>query len=80
MKTTQHEAILKHLRNGRKLTPLDAMTLPDIKSMKLSSRIGEIRKSMLNKDESILDAWTKVPSGKKVKVYFLVKIGQLNIF
>lgn len=80
MKQAQCKAILKHLRAGEKLTPIDAMNAEDIKSMKLSTRIGEIKRSgVLSKNESILDSWVKLPNDKKVKQYFIVQVGQLNL-
>ncbi len=64
-KTTQHSIILYYLQQGAKLTALDALDLCG--TMKLSSRVGELKEQGHN----IKDSWLKVDSGKKVKIYWL---------
>ena len=61
----QHFLIIAYLKQGHTLTPLEAIKVAG--SMKLSTRIGELRK--LGYD--IKDEWLKLENGKKVKRYWL---------
>jgi hypothetical protein len=62
---TQHALILKRLTKGW-TTPLDA--LKDAGTMKLSTRVGELRMA----GYAILDKWVEA-GGKRFKAYRLVK-------
>jgi len=62
---TQHEAILDRLENGERLTGLDALRLCG--TMKLASRVGELRRKGYN----IRDAWQTTTTGKNVKIYWM---------
>jgi hypothetical protein len=61
----QHFLIIEYLKQGHTLTPLEAIKVAG--SMKLSTRVGELRK--LGYD--IKDEWLKLENGKKVKKYWL---------
>lgn len=65
MKQTQHQAILWVLENGARITALDALDLCG--TMKLSSRVGELKKKGYN----IRDEYIRVESGKHVKIYWM---------
>lgn len=69
--TGQNFAIYERLKEGGWLTPLEAMLDPSIKSMKLSTRIGEIQQ-WLPTNEWIEKKWEQLPSGKRVMAYRLV--------
>jgi hypothetical protein len=60
---SQNQAILRHLRQGNEITPLDALLR--FKCMRLASRINEIKGMGIE----IADRWTKTESGKRVKAY-----------
>jgi hypothetical protein len=62
---TQHQAILKRLKKGW-TTGLDA--LRDCGTMKLSTRVGELRRA----GHVINDRWQEV-GGKRFKAYKLIK-------
>ncbi len=65
---TQHQAILAVLEDGARITGLDALRLCG--TMKLSSRVGELKRKGYNiRDEFII----AFPSGKRVKRYWLEK-------
>ena len=70
----QHFLIIEYLKQGHTLTPIEAIKVAG--SMKLSTRIGELRK--LGYD--IKDEWLKLENGKKVKSYWLAadKIAQIS--
>lgn len=61
---SQNEEILRALQAGRKITALEALN--DFKCMRLASRINDLRK-----EYPILDEWCVVPSGKRVKKYWM---------
>ena len=64
--TTQHCAILRALNEGRILTGLDAIHDPEIRSMKLSTRIGEIEREGIKVERG----WVTTATGKKVRSYW----------
>lgn len=61
----QHFLIIEYLKQCHTLTPLEAIKVAG--TMKLSSRVGELKK--LGYD--IKDEWLKLENGKKVKRYWL---------
>lgn len=63
----QKEQVLKHLMQGKKLTPLDALKKFD--SIRLAARISELRKE----GHLIHSKLITVPSGKRVAQYSLIK-------
>ena len=60
----QNEAILRHLRSGRTLTPLNALRLWGV--FRLAARIHNLRKVWNIRSEKV-----KLPSGKWVCRYWL---------
>lgn len=62
----QQERILAHLARGRKLTALQALRIAG--TMKLSTRVGELRK----RNHDIQSRWIE-RGGKRFKQYFLTK-------
>jgi hypothetical protein len=70
----QHFLIIEYLKQGHTLTPIEAIKVAG--SMKLSTRVGELRK--LGYD--IKNEWLKLENGKKVKRYWLAadKIAQIS--
>ena len=62
---TQHESIIKRLRKGW-TTGLDALN--DCGTMKLATRVGELRMA----GHRIVDKWVEL-NGKRFKAYRLVK-------
>lgn len=61
----QHEGILWRLRRGDILTPLDALNDPEIRTMKLATRISEL----IDMGHEIDKVDYVTPSGKRVKAY-----------
>lgn len=61
----QHEGILWRLRRGDVLTPLDALNDPHIRTMKLSTRCGEL----IEMGHEIEKFDYVTPTGKRVKAY-----------
>jgi len=61
----QHYAIIEYLKAGHSLTPIEAIKIAG--SMKLSSRVGELR----TKGYNIQSEWIKTDTGKKVKKYWI---------
>ena len=59
---TQNNAILKHLKRGKSLTPLDALALCGC--MRLAARIHDLKEA----GHIINDIWVKL-NGKRVKRY-----------
>lgn len=61
----QKKAILELLQKGEVLTGLKALRLAG--TMKLATRIGELQRQghVINKD------WTKLPTGKRVRIYYM---------
>lgn len=64
---TQNEAILRRLQRGGLLLPLDALNDPDIRTMKLATRIGEL----ISEGHDIEKMDIGLDSGKTVKGYRL---------
>lgn len=62
---SQHQLILKQLRRGW-TTPIDA--LRESGSMKLATRVGELRRAGV----AIMDKWVEV-NGKRFKVYRIAR-------
>lgn len=62
---SQESEILKALKRGRKITPLDAHIEWDC--MRLGGRIGDLRK----KGHNILTKMIKLKSGKRIAQYSL---------
>jgi hypothetical protein len=63
---TQHESITKRLKRGW-TTPLDA--LQDCGTMKLATRVGELRRGGLQ----VVDKWVEL-NGKRFKAYRIAKV------
>lgn len=64
---TQKQQIMKALRNGETLSPLDALNR--FGCFKLSTRIGEIERE--NHDIYIVRGWLETETGKRVRTYRL---------
>lgn len=62
---TQNEAILRRLQRGGILLPMEALNDPEIRTMKLATRIGELIRE--GNDIEKLDVLLE--SGKTVKGY-----------
>ncbi len=62
---SQNEQILRYMQSGRKITPMEALN--DFGCMRLGGRIFELKEA----GYKIQDEWLKLPSGKRVKRYFL---------
>ena len=67
---TQHQAIIKRLRRGW-CTGLQA--LQDCGSMKLATRVSEIKPELFGTGYEVIDRWIE-ENGKKYKSYRIVKI------
>jgi hypothetical protein len=61
--TTQHEAILAHLRDGHRLTPLAALEL--FGCLALSQRCGDLRRA----GHPVVSEMVKLSNGKRVAEY-----------
>ncbi|MBK8424391.1 MAG: hypothetical protein IPL30_10935 [Elusimicrobia bacterium] len=75
---SQNEAILWRLKRGDVLTPIDALNDPEIRSMRLAARIGEL----LDMGYDIRKANQKTETGKTVTAYYMPpkeKNGQLGM-
>ena len=68
---TQIEQLDAHFRNGGTLTTLEAM-LPPFNCCSLSQRAGDL----YGFGKPIISEWVKLPSGKRVKRYRYVMIGE----
>lgn len=68
-KVGQREAILWRLQRGDVLTPLDALNDPEIRSMKLATRISEL----IEQGHEIDKFDYVTPSGKRVKAYRMAR-------
>lgn len=66
----QHEGILWRLRRGDVLTPLDALNDPEIRTMKLASRISEL----IEQGHEIEKFDYVTPTGKRVKAYKMAQV------
>lgn len=64
-RASQESAILSYLRAGFRITPLEA--LEKFRCMRLGARIYSLKKGGLN----IKSEMVEVPSGKRVKSYWL---------
>ena len=73
MKESQKKKILKHLQEGLSITPMEA--LREFGCFRLGARISELRE-----DYPILTKMIKVPSGKWVARYRLIKVGSVVEF
>lgn len=62
---TQAEQILAALKQGRKITALDALN--EFGCMRLGARVLELK----DKGHDIRDEWVKTGKGKQVKRYFI---------
>ncbi len=62
---SQNQKILAALKNGRKLTPIDALN--DFGCFRLGGRIYDLKKDGV----PIEDEWYETPTGKRVKRYFI---------
>lgn len=71
MSQTQNKLILDLLLSGEVLTGLDALSR--VGTMKLATRIGEIKEELRGKQSSIIirDGWIHAPNGKKYKKYWI---------
>jgi len=63
---SQESAILEHLKSGRRITPIDALSL--YKCLRLGARIYGLKKQGFQIESEMV----KVPSGKRVASYRLV--------
>lgn len=66
---SQNQAILDYLKAGNTLTGLDALRL--FGTMKLASRISEIKDEIANEDFFIDEEMIKTPTGKRVMKYWI---------
>ena len=64
MKKSQEDSILEHLKQGNRITPLDA--LYKFGCFRLASRISDLKKQGLNIDSQMIHR-----EGKKFKEYWL---------
>jgi len=74
----QHEAILWRLKRGDVLTPLEALNDPEIRSMKLATRISEL----IDMGHDIRKVDHRTETGKTVKAYYMPSVeenGQLGM-
>lgn len=62
---SQKAAILEALRDGQRITPLNALIR--FHCLSLSQRVGQLRRE----GHLILDTWLTVNSRKRVKEYFM---------
>lgn len=69
MYQNQRKAILRRLEAGDTLTPMDALNDPEIRTMKLSSRVSELIRDGVEIEK--LDVETD--TGKKIKAYRLAR-------
>lgn len=65
MSESQKIAILKRLERGDTITGLDALNDPDIRTMKLATRISEL----ISQGHKIDKIDVETPSGKRIKAY-----------
>lgn len=65
---SQNKQILDYLQSGKSITQLEA--LQKFKCLRLSARIKDLR----NRGYAIDDEFITVPSGKRVKQYFMVEV------
>jgi DNA recombination-dependent growth factor C len=70
---TQTEAILNRLKQGRLLTPIDALNDPEIRSFRLAARIQDLRRQGLE----IETVKIHTESGKTLAGYRLPWKGEL---
>ena len=70
---SQNEMILSFFEQGGSLTVLEAIGEP-FRCCALSQRCGELRRA----GKPVDSEWVKLPSGKKVKRYFLAE-PQMNL-
>jgi len=68
-KQTQRKEIAKRLRRGW-CTGLQA--LQDCGSMKLATRVGEIKQELIGTDYKVIDRWVEA-NGKRYKSYRIIK-------
>ena len=64
---TQNGKILKALLNGERLTQLDAYTR--FNCTRLGARIYDIKNMNEEYKNKVVDRWSVLPSGKRVKEY-----------
>lgn len=62
---SQNQLILQHLLSGKRITALEA--LEQYRCLRLSARILDLK----NQGYAIESEFVSVPSGKKVKAYFM---------
>ncbi|MCQ9120976.1 hypothetical protein BKG95_02450 [Rodentibacter pneumotropicus] len=62
---SQNARILRHLQSGGKVTALSALN--DFQCLRLSARIKDLR----DRGYAITDEFITMPSGKRVKQYFI---------
>ena len=70
MKESQKKKILKHLQEGLSITPMEA--LREFGCFRLGARICELKE-----DYPIIPKMIKLPSGKWVARYRLIKVGSV---
>jgi hypothetical protein len=75
---SQNKAILNYLKQGNSLTGLDGLKL--FGTMKLASRISEIKDEIINEDFFIDEKWVETASGKRVMKYWLAKKPKAPLF
>ena len=66
---SQNKAILDYLKAGNTLTGWDALKL--FGTMKLASRISEIKDEIINEDFFIDEEWIETATGKRVMKYWI---------
>jgi len=75
----QNDGILWRLQRGDILTPLDALNDPEIRSMKLASRVSEL----IQMGHKIIKFDFTTNTGKRVKAYRMAQVeqdGQIGLF
>lgn len=66
---SQNKAILDYLKVGNTLTGMEALKL--FGTMKLASRISEIKEEIANEDFFIDEEWIETANGKRVMKYWI---------
>jgi len=74
MKLSQNQRILEYLRKGNRITGLDALRLFDC--IRMARVAGDLRGA----GEDVRSRWIEVPSGKRVKQYWIPQTDQGALF
>ncbi len=74
---SQVEMLLAALREGRAITPADALV--EFGTFRLAARVIECRQR-LDPDEELVSETVTAPSGKRVARYSLQRVGQAKLW